>query len=91
MSDVPAFVLAFVICAALVWVAYHFIKLRLAARQSSPAPTPLTGFERRGTDAALHDRCALLFDLPAYGETPTAGDDRLRAAIRDEQHNQGDQ
>lgn len=89
MSDVPAFILAFVICVALGWVAFHFIKLRHAARQSSPtAPAPLVGFERRGTDTALHDTCALLWGLPAYGETPTAGDDRLRAAIHDDQNNQ---
>ena len=90
MNDAPAFILAAAFCAAAVWCAFH--KLRHAAQQSEPISAPLVGFERWGTDTALHDQCALIWDLPAHDPELEAGCDRLWAAIRDEQqNNKGDQ
>ncbi|MFI9154545.1 hypothetical protein [Streptomyces sp. NPDC053367] len=84
MSDLPALFLAAVFTVAVVGAAVH--KLRHACRRAEVAlAPPLIGFHRRGTNTLLHDTCALIWDLPAYGETPDAGEQRLLQAIRDEQ------
>jgi hypothetical protein len=89
-------VMATVAVGAVVWAAARAIYRRLRASSdyvddllaeaASPARAGLGVVDTEcGFNLALHDECELLWDMPAY-----TGVDRLRDAIRNEQH-KGDQ
>jgi hypothetical protein len=87
----PAWLLVAVFTLAGGWVVVH--KLRHASRRVTAALALVDPDRQPGTDTALHDTCALLWDLPAHNPDLQAGCDRLWQAIRDEQQkgDQGDQ
>jgi hypothetical protein len=91
--------------AATLLVGLVFVMCRLVSRYRRadqekpplpPEPAMLTAVLdlEPGRNLALRDECQRLWSMPAYGEVDLddldARLDRLRAAIRDEQHKQGD-
>jgi len=91
VSDLAVLFLAIaavgVLLAVTLFAIYRWAERNEAPYYDGPDPDP-----RWGTDTALHDQCALIWDLPAHDPELEAGCDRLWAAIRDEQqNNKGDQ
>ena len=92
-----AYVLAAVLTIAVAGAVAH--RLRHASRTVDAALAgpaliellPAAPDNRAGLDVEAQDECELLWSLPAHlGNDLEAGIDRLRQAIRDEQH-KGDQ